>query len=284
MIFPSDTSGQRKSGKRQSRIESVNVLFDRVGFFVPENSGDADWFAELRLRAHRRIPGWTSALDAYLHGLVASRLVPNETATEIRKCLHRHELPGWLALPAVLVLAAYVASIAIFTVSCLAVSASSMQFIALFLIMTVGGGWGAAKIQWSNPDRNYLHDLFGRICLAAFLGVVLSFITFFTAYNVVKSAENWSKANFNTDLMAFTADPQGYVMLREFALSNYNAIVIVGDVNDSWASTTLDLPGASPASIGAAPGYCFMNMYRGTFCASCHRRIGRVKPSGRKAS
>lgn len=83
---------------------------------------------------------------------------------------------------------------------------------------------------------------------------------------------------FKADRSAFMADPQGFPMLRQLAREQYGVEVVLGDAEQSWASTTVNLPNASVASMALRPGYCHLSLHRSNVLRG-FEPVGQVDPA-----
>ena len=96
---------------------------------------------------------------------------------------------------------------------------------------------------------------------------------------VVGLCVQWvSIEQFKADRSAFVADPQGFPMLRKLAREQYGVEVVLGDAEQSWASTTVNLPNASVASMALRPGYCHLSLHRANVLRG-FEPVGQVDPA-----
>ncbi|MDC4411826.1 hypothetical protein NQ656_17440 [Acinetobacter baumannii] len=77
---------------------------------------------------------------------------------------------------------------------------------------------------------------------------------------VGNSLKLYSQKQFDDQRQEFLNSSSGFNVLKDYALKNYKTVVELGDINDSWALTTINIPNASPASMQAASGYCILNL------------------------
>ncbi len=80
------------------------------------------------------------------------------------------------------------------------------------------------------------------------------------AFIVGNSLKLYSQKQFDDQRQEFLSSATGFKVLKDYAFKNYKTVVELGDINDSWALTTLNIPNASPASMQAASGYCILNL------------------------
>ncbi|WP_155641466.1 hypothetical protein [Xylella fastidiosa] len=239
---------------RKSYVEKVKEFFDHLKRYSPSTS---DWIADLEHRAYKKQLGWQADADSYLHGLVAAGALSTDAAASCRKhltpCISesmRH-LIFWPI--------AWVVIIATMTVAWLTLVDNKPFVIVLVLLTAVASGmWASMRPslnRYSNSrKRGFRKPLFVVLC------TVMAFLAIFQMTNSVGLLmKHVSIKQFNADRSAFMTDPQGFPMLHKLAREQYGVEVVLGDAEDSWAYTTLMVPGASVASIGIGPGYCVLN-------------------------
>ncbi|MFX7930401.1 hypothetical protein ABTK36_19790, partial [Acinetobacter baumannii] len=64
---------------------------------------------------------------------------------------------------------------------------------------------------------------------------------------------------------------------HDLARKEYGVEVVLGNADQSWASTTVNLPNSSVASMALGPGYCQLNFHRGNILSG-FEPVGRVDP------
>lgn len=250
---------RRKTPKRYKHAESVNALFDKISSAATGDLLDGKWLEGQKQAALRGASGWKNSVDAYLHGLAAAGHLSAVELDELHTSAMLCRGEGWEEVVYPL---AWTAWVAIVTIAWLAISID-WWFIAALLGMTV-----AAGAMWARHREclkpNYLGKQWRwkRPILIGLVTLLTSFATLTITVVVGQMAKTLSMRQFNVDHLALSADPQGFPMLRAFARKNFDVEVVLGDANDSWAATTLDIPKASVASMSLNPGYCELNMYR----------------------
>lgn len=89
---------------------------------------------------------------------------------------------------------------------------------------------------------------------------LVPFLMFLLSFGFVWCVKMLEKKQFNKDHIAAIIPGSNFSQLQKFAKVNYNTPLELGDFNESWALTSLDIPQASPASLRSGTGYCTINM------------------------
>lgn len=249
-----------KSPKNKYKhVESVNALFDKISSVAPANSLDGEWLGTLRQTALRKTSGWTITIEAYLHGLAAAGHLSRDELGELRDSLLLCIDGGWREIAYPL---AWTACVSAVTITCCFLSIDWRVVSIMFgLTASAGAMWGSQRV-WSKRRNPAKQSKWERPFVIGACALLVPMLTALTAFCVVATAQSYSLHRFNVDRTAFAADPQGFPVLRTFAFTNFNVDVVLGNADDSWALTTVNLPGASVASMSISPGYCELNMYR----------------------
>ncbi len=124
--------------------------------------------------------------------------------------------------------------------------------------MTVVLSWCLATPYIKTKDRTKrLDENFKLIMLSV---AVVPFLMFLLSYGFIWCFKTLEKKQFNHDHIAAMVPGSNFSQIQIFAKENYNAPLELGDFNESWALTSLDIPQASPASLRSGTGYCTINM------------------------
>lgn len=133
-----------------------------------------------------------------------------------------------------------------------------LKGIAMVLSSAVAAIWALTRPWFDLPRwisrKTWL--LPGRAALGSILGILVLVLFF----KVVEAAVERSQKEFAAQREVFLNDPHGFPWLRRIAREEYGVDVVLGDVSESWALTTLDIPSASPASMATGYGFCVLNM------------------------
>lgn len=243
---------------KYSHSDSVAALFDQLQQAAPAASG---WLEALHRRALRKDTGWKVDADAYVHGLTAAGAITHEAADACRAslagCLGSN--PGWREF---LLPIAWIALVAAVAVTCRAL-ASDMTMLATLVVLTaVAGGLWASTRPWLDRRNDPRQKRWERSFVIGTCALMVPVLTYLIPLLVGLVIQHVSIQQFNADRAAFVADPQGFPLLRKLAREQYGLEVVLGDAYQSWASTTVNLPNASVASMALRPGYCQLSMHR----------------------
>jgi hypothetical protein len=249
----------KQRGKpKYSHSESVAALLAQLHQAAPAAS---DWLEALRQRALKKDAGWKADADAYVHGLTAAGAITREAAAACREDLARclGSNPGWREF---LLPMAWIAIVAAVAVTCRAL-ASDMTMLAALIVLTAGaGGLWASTRPWLDRRNDPRQGRWERPIVIGACALMVPVLTYLIPLLVGLVIQRVSIEQFNADRAAFVADPQGFPLLRKLAREQYGLEVVLGDADQSWASTTVNLPNASVASMALRPGYCHLSMHR----------------------
>lgn len=132
----------------------------------------------------------------------------------------------------------------------------------LFVLTAVCGGvWGATRPSQPRSNDAPLKHAERRVMIGA-LALVAPLVSVYIAVEVGKWITHVSMKRFDAERAMFLADPEGFPALQKLAREQYGIDVVLGDRKESWATTTVDLPIASPAMMSLGPGYCLLSMNR----------------------
>jgi hypothetical protein len=247
--------------KKPSHTERVNALFDQLQHISLAEHLPSSWLADLRSKACKRERGWKRDIKSYLHGWAASGYLLAGQIDEFYKLIdacYETELSGReLVVPI-----AWTLCIAAWAFGTKSIGMSPW-LAAPGAALTAGVGifWANQK-QWLLETQGKPHPRWMSAALGAFVGCGTVVIACLLPYFVGVIAQTYSVRQFNTDRDAFMKDPAGFPMIQAFARTNFDIDVVLGDDGDSWASTTLSLPGSSPASMETGPGFCELRISR----------------------
>ena len=240
--------------KHQLRVRS---LFNDLRTL---SCADTEAVSALEHRAQSRQPRWKAELMGHLDAHVAAgRMTTGQRAFLLHQAERCEEgSPELLdfALPAV-----WTCLIAITALFGWALALSTLTISVVMLSCAAVGGIWVWRQRWFDPaanaDAKWQRPLFSTLGAAGAAGLALVLPTL-----VGELMEAQSIHAFNVDRAAVLRDPAGFPMLKKFARDNYDVEVVLGTAVDSWAATSLALPGSSVASMQLGHGYCQLNLYR----------------------
>lgn len=259
---------------KYSHPEKVAAFFDQLKQAAP---GAPEWMADLERRALNRQAGWKADADSYLHGLVAAGALTADAAASCRErlaqCLGSN--PGWREF---LLPMAWIALVAAVAVTCRALASDLVMLSALLLLTAVAGGVWASTRPWLDRRNDPRQSRFERPIVVGMCALMVPALTYLIPMVVGLCVQWVSIEQFKADRSAFVADPQGFPMLRKLAREQYGVEVVLGDAEQSWASTTVNLPNASVASMALRPGYCHLSLHRANVLRG-FEPVGQVDPA-----
>ncbi len=246
--------------KRQSNTERIGKLFDEVKELAPAEIAKSAWFSTLKKDALRKNHGWKRRLEAYLQGLHNTKSLSSQKLAELcnSMAICSDDEMHWQEM---VLVAVWILCVATVTIALRTYSIDGWFVLATGVLMTaVGAAWAYQrwKLDTDKSGWQRWYQPAGITFWAATWTAVALFISFFAGEVAQKSAI----ARFKSDSARFQADPNGFPMIREFARVNFGVDVVLGDAEDSWSTTALNLPGASSASMSSSQGYCLLSMYR----------------------
>lgn len=247
--------------KRISYKERVNTIFEGVVGANGFNETSRPWVDELKQRALKNQSGWKYELDAYLWGSGSCVDQSSDLACKLRAQIAEigEAGPSWLsiifcALSIIMVCIILFSSQALYSDKLIAGEAIVFGLIVGGFLITQQNR--QRKIS-SLETKGARFDSYFIIVAGAVL--IPLFVVAFSA--IVGESAKWLSVNkLKKDLTQFKQDPDGFQFVQNFALENYGVTVVLANADDSWVSLTLNLPGASPASMGLGPGYCELSM------------------------
>lgn len=258
---------------RYVHADKVSAFFDSIRSVV---STTPDWLGELESRARRKSQGWKDDADAFLRGLEASNAMSEGQVSQSRALLKAcvGGTPGAreMFLPMV-----WIAVVAAAAVACRALSREPLMLASMTLLTAVAGALWAGSRPWLDRPSSIVHSRWERPVVVIVCAFLAPLATLFISYLVGEVLQAVSIHQFNKDRAAFEADAKGFQFLHELARKEYGVEVVLGSAEQSWASTTVNLPNSSVASMGLGPGYCQLNFHRGNILRGFDP-VGRVDP------
>lgn len=199
--------------------------------------------------------------DGYLQGLEAAGVLTADGAAaareRLRACLNRG--PG---LQDVFLPMAWIAVVSAITFACNALAIDPRMVAVLVVFAALAGGlWGSSRPWLARRNETRLSRWERPICVIA-MAIFAPFAAFEISLAVGEGLKALSIYRFDKDRTAFETDAKGFAMLRKLAREEFGVEVLLGNANQSWASTTLRLPNASVASMEVGAGYCQLNFHR----------------------
>ena len=251
----------RGKAPKYNHAVSVNALFDKISTAAPASAVDAAWLDATKQAALRKSSGWKATVDAFLRGLAGAGHLSGVELGELRASLAQCTDSGapWSEFVYPM---GWTACVAVVTLACRAISMDWWLAAAMLGMMAAAGALWTWNRAWLKPGNSAKQARWDRPFVTAAGALLVPVITVLIALGAGFGAQSLSIYRFNVDRMAFAADPQGFPFLHAFARKNFDVDVVLGDATDSWASTTVNLPSASVASMSLSPGYCELSMYR----------------------
>lgn len=247
--------------KETSRHQGkVNDLFDLVRTLVKPNEDETSWLDEMKRLAEKQAAGWKPEFSAYLKGLSAGNRIAPEEANQIQSALSDCYGANPTALEITLPIA-WLIVVALFVGVVQSISLPIYARVAIFSLAAVFGALWLHKSAWFSPkevDISRPLRIF-LLCITAALSVLFSyFVPAITNFGL----QAVQMHRFQEDWRAFQTDPEGFPAIRKFASDFHHLTVVLESAANSWANTSLAIPGASPASMTVYSGFCSLNMNR----------------------
>jgi hypothetical protein len=244
-----------------SNAENVAAFFGHLKGCTPNNSDTSAWLADLERHALNKRTGWKDEAEAYVRGLVAAGALSADAAASCRgrlaQCIGSEPAKHEWILPM-----AWTAVVAVAAVSGRTLFENTLTLAVVGLLTAAVGCWWTSTRPWTQRRNNPRQRRWARPVFSVFIAVALPGLTYLASGLVGDVMQAVSIKQFTADRDAFIADPNGFPMLRRLAREQYGVEVVLGDAVESWASTTVNLPNASPASMLLQPGYCHLSMHR----------------------
>lgn len=259
---------QSQAKRRPSHAENVNALFGQFNKAAPVGSA---WLSDLHRRALDKEVDWKADAASYLQGLVDAGAMTPEAGANCRTILARRTHDGSSAWRGVLPLAAFLiwtAMVVSWTLISLAQVVDSRLLAAGALLAAILGALWASAQRWSDQRCEPRQGRLQRRLLIAGCMALAPFLVYYIPAGLSSTLQSMSIKQFRADRAAFMTDPQGFALLRKLASEHYGVDVVLGDIELSWALTTVNVPGASVASMLLQPGYCQLNMHRANLLRS----------------
>ena len=119
------------------------------------------------------------------------------------------------------------------------------------------GGYSAFWIwnRYHTENKNSIERKMAAL-LALFIAPALILGLALCIVDIEKFA---SIKSFNEERAKLLHDPRGFQVMKDFAMKNYNVVLVLGNSDDSWAPTTLTIPGSSPAIMDVMSGFCLLS-------------------------
>lgn len=241
--------------------DNVHELFGKLSALTPVNPDQSEWFDSMRQSALKEKAGWKKNFDAYFRGLTnsghLSEINHNLLIDILNRCNDGNSKWSDFLLPL-----AWTTCVVAMTLIFFLINLRPWMFFGLYFLMVGLCAFWAHKSAWSRRDygkKQRSWEILGTISLTGFIAPIFAIVI---ALLVPALAQKYSMGRFAKDRAALASASDGFPVVRDFALKNHNVNLILGDADESWATTTLNLPMASVASIEALPGYCWLSIYR----------------------
>lgn len=243
--------------KKVEHERALNAFWSSAQLERPEASR---WSANLYGAAQRRQQGWRLLAASYVRASVASGDLPADRADEALRCLARcGEMgpePSDLVLPL-----GFLLIIAIAAVSSLAPERTLSFLLALHAIaFALAAYWIHRRgwfSNWIDPDAGTWRRRMVHVFLSAFASLTCIWLP----APIGGVLKRWSIDEFRTERIAVLKSPTGFQPIKEVAARDYGVVLLLGDVQDSWASTSIgSVQAPSPAQIELGPGYCKLSL------------------------
>ncbi len=248
---------RRPRRKPCSHASNVALLFDELS-----SLDQSSWLETLRRRALKKESSWKADAYAYLHGLTAAGAVSPDRALLLQKAVARCT-SGVPRMRDFLLPLAWMGIVAAIAQTCTGITIDMTTQAPLAALAAVGGGWWAATRVWMDRRNDQANQ---KAWERPFVMVVCSLLSPMAAFVIgllmATGLQALSVWRFEADRHAFESDPQGFPILQALARDQYGMDVVLGDSAQSWATTSLNLPNASVASMAVRAGFCHLNMHR----------------------
>lgn len=129
-------------------------------------------------------------------------------------------------------------------------------YIAILYLLTVLVSYYFSWIIFSTTSNKKELIVLSSI-ISLFAVPVCMYLLSFAFMNTVFSVE---KSKFEKEHLTEQESNSSYLSIQKFAKEFYNAPLVLGSYEESWALTNLNIPQASPASLRSGAGYCTINM------------------------
>lgn len=258
---------------RYVHADKVSAFFDSVRSVVQTAP---DWLSDLESRALRKRPGWKGDADAFLRGLEASNAMTAGQVAQSRELL-RSCVGGTPGAREMFLPLLWIAVVAAAAVACRALSREPVLLAALIAITSAAGALWAGSRPWLDRPKDVVQSKWERPVLVIASAVLTPLATLYISFLVGELLQAVSIHQFKKDRAAFEADAKGFQFLHDLARKEYGVEVVLGNADQSWASTTVNLPNSSVASMALGPGYCQLNFHRGNILRG-FEPVGRVDP------
>lgn len=110
--------------------------------------------------------------------------------------------------------------------------------------------------------------------ISLFAAPVIMYLLSFAFLNTVFAVE---RSKFEKEHLNEIEGNSSFYSIQQFAKKYYNAPLVLGGYEESWALTTLNIPQASPASLRSGTGYCTVNMSKSNLQYMYSRSSNKIK-------
>ncbi len=252
---------KRRALASKKYFARLEVVFSGVKLRLPA-AHDTSWLDLTQRAAERGSYDWKLQLHAYLVGLRNAALLGEGDQQELQRLIDDMPGPGPqlsdLLLYVVWALCCGTMAIAVMT------RPIGWLFWAVAMPVLMGlGAWTAFRSAWlapTNPSNwQRRRERIGGMLLFAIVTPVIAF--FLPVIGALFGV--WVSMNhYQSDVAAFSKDPEGFHMIQAFARKNHDIEVVLGTEDQSWLRTAAMLPGSSYASVSVHNGFCQMNLFR----------------------
>jgi hypothetical protein len=153
-------------------------------------------------------------------------------------------------------------SLVIFLIVMLIFSVNVMVYMPWGVINLISGWRMVHKMQLSLLHRLAKLLSYDQALLSLLAASFMLLIAAGLSYSVTGVISDYSQKRFNEERTAFLKNPNEFPFIRDFARNVYGIDVLLGGTEDAWllTSVSLNIPGASPASMRYSSGHCVLNM------------------------
>jgi hypothetical protein len=170
--------------------------------------------------------------------------------------------PRVLAFCDVLVPLLWGISLVIFVIAMLAFKDDFYVYMP-WIVINILAGWRVVhKMQLSMLHRLAKLLSYDQVLLSLLAASFMLLLVGGLSYSITYVIGDYSQKRFNEERTEFLKNPNEFPFIRDFARSMYDIDVVLGGTEDAWLLTSLSLniPGASPASMRYSSGHCVLNM------------------------
>jgi hypothetical protein len=249
--------GSQVTKRRYSHAREVASFFEDLPAC---SDASAQWLSGLQRQALRERAGWKAEAEAFLQGLAAQGAVPTESIDRHRERLARCRAPS-PGVVAMLLPPLWIAAVAAAAFAVRTLAPGVLLAGVAALCAALGAAWASSR-PWLCRRDDPAQPKWLRPTVICASAALVPMGTISLALLVGDGMQALSIKRYEADRASFSTDARGFPLLQRFARDVYGIDVVLRDAGESWASTSLAIPGASPASMTVAPSVCLLALNR----------------------